>query len=134
MNNINNFEQFINYLESETCQIHDKDVKMTIAQLNLRYRKRTHSYHGTIRLKHSTFVIPNHIPEWASNNFGWVTLSQHLLKSEHEVNFYLNEWPGLDRMTTLLLLQSHQPRFNYYGNYNFNGCYDLRSPGVYFKH
>ena len=123
MNAIKNFEQFIQWFESETWQIHDIEVNMTIAQMNLTYRKRTHLYHGVIRLKHSDSVIPKYIPDWASNNFGWETISATSNTSIHNVDFHLSEWCGLDKMTTLLLLKPGVSRFNYYGNRVFDNCY-----------
>ena len=124
MNSIKNFEQFIEWFESETWHIHNIKVNMTIEQLNLTYRKQTNLYHGTIRLKHSAPVIAKYIPGWASNNFGWETISaMSNTFSIHKVDFHLSEWCGLDKMTTLLLLKPGIIRFSYYGNHNFDNCY-----------
>ena len=121
MDHINNFEKFIEWFESETWIVYDTPVRMTIAQLNLSYYKKKHRYHGTIRLKHSVPVIAS--SGWAQKNFGWETLTSSRDASVHDVNFHLTEWPGLDRMTTILLLQINRPQFSYYGNGNYQVCY-----------
>ena len=121
MDHINNFEKFIEWFESETWIVNDTSVRMTVAQLNLTYRSKQHRYRGTIRLKHSVPVIAS--PGWAHKNFGWETLTSSRDFSVHDVDFYLEEWPGLAKMTTLLLLTPGIIRFAYYGNHNFDNCY-----------